>query len=447
MQIAFSIQMHIPFQDKNTTPTSLISFRFWMAEDINCEDWTTTRTYSGRIRVRHLGISALQEIKRVWSAPFQTSFVRRSVRFQESPNGLELDFTVTDQEVWATPPPPATSWEGTYTVTSPYEGGPILHAACDVTLKAPRRTDKRALLRTAQLILDTKLHYADKLYRGTVFLMNAKWSESLSANMVRCEATVRLTGSTMSALNIVDKNLGFPLEMGGYKPYNPPIGAETTTLSGIFLAALNDPCHVAMAGQVTTKSTAPIQYGKATTVFQSPAGSLPPGQTSLIDSSNLVSSYNLYRMASDLHVDRGKVMLPTSAVSGSLNITAVPVSVHRGIAYRIVRIEAERTNEWPEIPKPVSFSDGSIIHTLLDYKECPSAPVVSACGWKRHYHVLAVYTYGLSRIPDYSSGEIKAGLVPYSTAGSRDIVFFIPGSSFKSPVDRFLCSAGSEIKD
>ncbi len=104
MRIEFTCTMHLPYCDQTgQSPGGIISFRFWIAEDIDCTTWTTRRIYSGRVRVAHMGINVLTAFRNnIRFPPLQRSFVRKAISLHQSPNGLEMDFTVVDQEMWST---------------------------------------------------------------------------------------------------------------------------------------------------------------------------------------------------------------------------------------------------------------------------------------------------------------------------------------------------------
>lgn len=459
IRIKFSVTAHIPYVDtpgaKN--PYGISSFRFWIAENINCDDWTTTRVYHGRIRVFHLGYNVLEAFKQnLWCPALQIGFVRRAIVMTQSPNGLELEFTVEDKEVWAVPPAPATSWSGTHVMNASECLG-TLQSTLDVTLHAPKYVAKGELMALAWKIVTKKLHYIAVVSEGQDYIKRAQWTDYLGDNKVSASATVQ----HVSPYNPIDdfcRPLN-ELKDGGFTGYDPgvaPLGYQTGSLPYWFMAWLNDPFHV--NGWPAPGVNVKVEMKQERKGDKDPPP--PPGKGLVIPSDGLSPShttagmYNAYRMSSDYDVDRGTIMLPFSksslasggspggapsggpgggAAPATSGDSAVALSMHNGFATRTVVIDAERIGTWPTLPKPVAFTDGfGITHSVLSDHPHVSAPQLSADFTKTLYHVQYVLRYGLSRIPDYSKGEFSAGILPYRTAAGA-VYLAIPGGAFDDP--------------
>lgn len=449
-RIEFQIKLHLPYADRpGQTRGGIISFRFWIGEDINCDDWTTERIYHGQLRARHLGYNVYQEfLNNVRCPVLQSGFVCRRISLDQSQNGLELNFTIRDQEVWAVPPYPASSWRGYHSVTSPSPGGATLESELNVTLKGTKDVPKRALLKLAHDIIHKRLHLLDVVNRGATFLQYMNSREALGDNEV--EVVARMLYKTDKVHTVWDPDFEtfcLPLDTGayalpGYSKERLTIKKATATLSGLFLAWLNDPLHVATWPSQTFQSPR-LDRGERNTNLPKPDQTLvtfPSVDTQYDDIEQQKGAYNLYRMSSDVEIDRGVLQLPFSVASTGTNATdatCVIIPMHNGVARRIVTIDAERINTWPTLPKPEEFTGaGDIIHYPLHDKHYPSAPQLSADGVKSLKREVYRLVFGLSRVPDCTKGEIPAGRLPYrigqNTQGEPS-VYFVPATAYVSP--------------
>jgi len=447
MKLRFGITMCLPYcASPGKSPGGIISFRFWIAEDIDCTDWTTERVYHGRLRVAHMGRNVHQEVRRNFRFPIlQRGFMRRKITLNQSPDGLELEFTIADKEMWAVAPSPATEWSGHHSITSPEPGGSVLHSEIYVRLKAPINVPKRRLIQLAQKIMTAKLHYEDLKNFDQNWLQFASYKESLHTNEVEAHAVVKLVGkdADIKLWNVADLNntFGLTLDEGsvriaGYDHTKSFIGAQTATIKGLFLSALNDQCHISFfPNDNRQQSTKPHIIGNDKTEIVDQGTSLQKKKTKYSED-HRVGAYNVYQIASDVQSDLGKIQMPVGLRKKSTDPTSVIISLHGGITTRTIRIEAERLGKWPTVPAPVDFvaTASKIQHTLLTDKIYPSAPQLSADGEKTLYHLVYELKFGLSRRPDYSKSEIPAALLPYridATGKDGESVFVVPASAFK----------------
>ncbi|MBE41887.1 MAG: hypothetical protein CL480_11380 [Acidobacteria bacterium] len=446
MRIQFGITMCLPYcSEPGQQPGGVISFRFWIAEDIDCADWTTTRVYHGRIRVADLSKNVLLELRRNYRFPaLQRAFKRRKITLNQSTDGLELEFSITDQEQWAVAPAPATEWSGYHSITSPEPGGAVLTSSIHVRLKAPNNVPKRALMQLAQKIMIAKLHYEDLRRLKQSWLQYASYKEIFEKNEVEANATVKLIGddADIKLWNVADLNntFGLPLDDGavrlaGYDHTKAVIGSQTATLKGLFLAFLNDPCHVfGFPGDSPSSQGKETQRSNASVEVVDQGEELQASDSGYSDE-HMASAYNVYKMSSDITTDLGVIQMPLGLRKVPTDPSVAFISLHQGVTERVIRIDAERLEAWPTLPEPKDFVDttSKINHSLLSEKIYPSAPLLSADGRKTLYHVRYELRFGLSRRPDYSKGEIPAALLPYrkSKDGESDI-FVIPATAFKS---------------
>lgn len=444
MRIQFVCTFCTPYCDvPGQTRGGVLSFRFWIAEDIDCTDWTTERVYHGRIRVAHLGHNVLLELRNNYKFPtLQRHFLRRRISLNQSPNGLELEFTITDKEVWAVPPSPATDWHGYHSISSPKPGGQVMFSELYLRLKGPRDVPKRHLISLIQRIMVAKLHIDDLKKNDQTWLQSVSYKDLFHENTVEAHAVVKMVGrdDETKLWNVADLNntFGLKLDQGairltGYDNSKAFHANPTATLKGLFLAFLNDPCHVlGFPADNPKKSQKGYDQGGEVSVVDQ-GEDLEQSNSKYSDEHAQGGAYNIYRMVSEVDSDHGTIQMPLGKKSGSQSSTSSTISLYQGYSQRRIRIEAERLGNWPTLPEPKDFtaSKGNITHNLLQDKIHPSAPQLSADGRKTLYHVGYEILFGLSKVPDYSKGEVPAALAPFRVPGQSS-VFAVPAAVFKA---------------
>jgi hypothetical protein len=429
----------------------LLHMRFWIVDDIDCTTWMLTRTYQGRLRFYGNspvaeGMAAHQNLlARAFAIPpLQWGFQRRRISINEDPSGLEAEFQVVDQEVWAVAPAPAIDWEGHFEVTIPY-GGVTCESECRVTLRGGKMTPKWHLLRLAMQILDAKLRLSAVPINYIPMVMS--FTEPLHLNEVTGYARVKHLGETSTSapltLSVFAANATtwfkpFPatgpgslnltgLAPGTHAPYqfehgfqgSSPDGATTiawapNSLVGLLLPALQVPCcpiwltnniqgyapNPGYGGQVY-----PPEEGTQIAVAQSPNTGSP---------GNPVGSpthrqwwYWNTRLTSRYQTWNGLGAFPRAQAStDSTKATVSVIRMHAPCQFRQVRLEFTRANHWPELPKPKeSFMHGGIRHTLLDWKLAPNASSQGADSKSDIRSVAMLMNYVLDRPVDWENNE------------------------------------------
>lgn len=87
-------------------------------------------------------------------------FVRDSSEFRQSPDGLSIDYTIVDREVFRLPPTGSYKAEGLYRESGKGFNSALRYAECQVRLYGTRLSDQAVLLLTAIRIVSTKLNQA-----------------------------------------------------------------------------------------------------------------------------------------------------------------------------------------------------------------------------------------------------------------------------------------------
>lgn len=440
MKVTFTVEMYVPNCDSSKrTPDGVVNLRYWIGDDIDCTDWRTTRTFRGRLRVSGKNVK-LSHLRSMCIPPLENGFRRKNIALHESEDGLLLDFTVTDEEMWAVAPKPATHWDGNLSLSSPMAGGAVGEAELRVLLHGDRNTDKRDLMKLAAQIVDKKLHAIDQLVDGSAFLLYTALNESLSLNRVEMIARIKLIGGkqgdgfTLYNLPAL-QNLGKFVPIEGYTPNKSYAPGPTAGLQGWFTSLLQTPClpqsFPAIANTDTIIMTTPTTPEKNP---YKPESGVPPYKNSY-SNEHLTAAYSNYALSSEMHEQSGSISLPVaytnSAVQPASTVSAIQVA--RARAHREIRIEAERLHKWPEIPKPVSFKDeNQITHTIRKHMIAPGGTSLSADGKKDLYSTHCRLVYDLSRPPTFSEG-VRAGTLPYRVKGYT--TDRLPGEFFIAPTD------------
>jgi len=450
MKVQFRITMHLPYTDADgQVPGGAISFRFWISEDISGQNWLTERTYHGVFRVRHMGHNVLTEIRNNFAMPVLVDgFIRKRIGLHQRPNGLELEFTITDQEVWAVPPSPSTHWSGHQTLFTPQQGGFLLASQVSVTLESDNKTPKHDLLKLGQKIIDTKLHRLDNVHQQGTILRHFNCRDTFQANKIEMTAEIQLVGKERHLWNLERGNFGLPMnysnlgsdsQLPEYLKDRMRIVFPTACIKGLFLAALQDPAHV--QGFPKTNETATqlfYERGACPEIVNQPS-STDDWQAN-VSQEQLASAYTVWAMNVITSNLFGVIQLPFGKSSQTQGTgsgdTAVLLSMHKPTANMRVRVEAERLMKWPTLPSAEEYQKLGTTFAPMAGRVIPSAPILSADGAKTLYHCCCDYNFAQAAI----AAAIPAGLAPYrlknspGAFGQQANVFVVPSEAFSNKI-------------
>lgn len=427
--------------------SGLVNFRFWIAEDIDCKSWLTTRTYSGRLRVAHKHFSPHLLARSIIAPPLQRGFKRDSIAMHESENGLELDFTIQDREIVAAPPwdpqakVGASDWRGQFQIST--TNGAVCESNLSFQLTGPKGTSKADLATIAMRVIEAKTHLAQGFADKQVFPKHFAISEELHANTIECSLRLLHTSKEQTLLGIFDlggeNEFGKPLQLqGGYDPDVAFHPGTSATLTGLFTSLLQTPCNTARMPQVRDQDPEPYEP-KSTggTQTQASQGSLPDYKGETLSPSHYQSAYLDYQIDSDLEADTGRAVFPTGAAITTQSVAVV--NMHNPIAVRDIRIEARRVWTPPELPTPnVAFTDtNGILHRSIGVpKISAGAPELGADSRSLLYSSYMSLKYAMSR-PPLIGEAVSVGAVPYRASGYQDASRRLPANIFVDPKKLF----------
>ena len=435
----------------------VLNFRYWIADDIDCRDWTTIRMYRGTLRLkRKTNVSPHVLARNFAMPPINSRFRRERIHFDESPNGLEIGFTIIDREVYAQAPWPATSWSGTYSVSVP-QGDVTAVSELTFRLSADVRVPKRNLFRLAQLIIDTKLHLKESVTGDAFNVLTQTWQESLENNEINVHIAVRHTGEKLFAKNLFEGaafELGNPLDeckppllTGGPDPYTAydktrVIAPGPSALATTFLCALQTPCctEVLKCGspEEDAKYTCSITYGQSicktpecakeayndtsledTATSKREPGTLPKWDA-LYSESHRKKGYQWYRLTNHYHNDTGWRAFPIGKqCSGSVYSTQQTVAfaqLHCAVGIREVRIHACRLDTWPDIPQLEHWIDHNGVKYVLKDATIDPCPVSLTADGRHLLHECYATLYYYMSSP--LSVEFPVGTLPYISSSA-----------------------------
>jgi hypothetical protein len=474
----FTFEFTTPLCENPALIKDFLHLRYWIADDIDCTAWLTTRTYQGTFRVKGMQVDSHALARQITLPPLQPGFRRTRINWSESPDHLTLNFTIVDIEQYNQAPSPATHWEGSYSVSMP-QGNITAESTLQFRLWSHADIDKRDLFILAQRIIDIKLNYQEMINdHGSFVVMAQVWEEKLEANEVSCYVKIKHLGKvkpdgtrdrfSMNVQPFGDKFLlGAPLHTGASdfrqnparrmydrkQAYLPDNGLPPAGMAGIFICALQTPCCPQTLDQTKTKSDVEPPYPDLPTLATKEE---PPrieevdydtGIANRYSDSHMEFGYLFYRMTNHYHKDTGWRGFPTgkqcNVSSGSLAFSRV----HCPVAVREIRVEACRMNKCPEMP---DFRDSwiddetGIRYVLKDVVFEPMPPQLSADARHEIREMYARYFYYMSRPPN-ANEDWLAGRLPYVAAGTKPLAdepdgkpgTLVPTEAFKDPATIF----------
>lgn len=440
--LEFTVSFMVPYSDRGGRISSVINFRFWTTEEIDGNDWTSTRTYNGRIRLRHRGYNAIQELRNNFQLPpLSKGFERKAVRIMESSDGLEADFTVVDKEVYAVAPSPGVTWDAHH-IVSTSTGGAVFEGEIRILLRGDKATPKTQLISLAIAIGNAKLHNVDMYTSNLTIPLYVAVDDHMNANEItfvaRVEGGVR-SDADLTTWGLFAGTLGMPLSLPGYDKEFQKQCVDTASLSGLLIAAFTDqdPYHVAnMPGCSYPNSIRRLRYERCDITLAVIPSLLTRGGGHDYNYAEMQrGAYVHYEMESAYYGHSGRQMFPYARSAAGTDDTSRAIRIKPECLYRDITLSASRINKPPRVPAAKDFTE-TVPHKLIDYTILPKSPALSPDSRKRLHSVEAWYRYGLTRPFDFSVSGLPIGHPPlYSSASVASALmdadsFDDPGTAF-----------------
>ena len=197
-------------------------------------DFFVTRTITGHLRLSYGAFAVLQATSPFQYEPYvvpalEDGFQRESISFSVATDGLSADYTISDRQVYTSPPWPATGWSGSHTEST--SNGVTYTSEVNVHLSGPPSAPMELLvaraIETAQLRLN--IQAGDKKWGETFMLQGASLTTSIGReNSVDGRFRVQWVNSPTkgSALGnlalprLTKSNLKYTQYKGQQDPYN-----------------------------------------------------------------------------------------------------------------------------------------------------------------------------------------------------------------------------------
>jgi hypothetical protein len=430
--------------------TGVLSNRWSSVDDID-ENWYTVRTHQGRLRMASANYSP-HDFRNLVVPGIPKGMKRARMTFVASPDGLALDYTITDREVAFSAPAPATSWSVRHTETT---GDMILgSASIEIELTGDRWVDKKQLIVLGLQIIDAKLINGvagDVQPAGKdqkVYLLdNLSVTDSIGdVSSVVLLASVQRQRGKVENFRVAFGLLGKPLTASDVKVWDydwtcsrfsgevPPLSGPID-LVGIFRCYLQNPCndeHLIGPEKASTPE-GPRDDGNSPEV-EAVISNDPLPETEDDESSpeHREAVYTAYQIESLYHTDYLKAAMPIAretqpyqpGVGGGPQDPDEPtckiITLGPGVMKRTLRISGERVGAWPQMPEPVDYTDANGVKAhLMEHKCLPGTTRISAIGQKI-YRASAEYEFAMTRVlrPDE---QWRVGTNPWDIGGLQRI--------------------------
>lgn len=425
---------------------SVLSNR-WSSQDEIDKNQTTTRTFTGRLRVANSRLNA-HDFRYLVLPPLASGMRRDKMRFLVTEDGLNLEYTITDKEVHYAPPEPATSWS--YSHTEHSGTGMHWYGEVSIRLEGDRNVNKKKLIQIAAQIILQRSNLGIQRANPANILELMSITDEYGDNVSAVSAYARFREATAPGIRgmINTESLGRPINAndlagivasydrnisrghvrrGGLKVSGP------VDLIGAVTAHLRDPCSPGsqsiVDGVKVQPSRSPRTGDGGGVVEGEIVDELPDEEPDYLSESHKDAMYEHWSFQSTYHDDQGNVQLPFTNSPSSSDATSVVVALHFPVGQRTVRATGTRTGQSPVFPKAQNYHDSvtGIDAILLHAKLLASTSERTPDG-QEMFRSDIEYKYALSR-PPRSNERLPIGINPWDKLGlQRTTTTLLSGS-------------------
>ncbi len=381
----------------------------WSVEDSLDANLQTTRTYTGQLVVASANLQAHQ-LRWIVAPPLAPAFRRDRMHFAVSADGLRLNWTITDQEISASAPYPATKWSVRHTVRS--NQALMGTSSIDIALEGKSNVNKADLIEIALYVICNKLlgrnpQQLNALAPEDYIVESVEFTDHIGdVAMITASAQVRKTCDVLKGVSGNFLNLGMPIKFqhlpapndgtegglgglplldaggdvigyqgdtGGGHKYHPsvswggyagqvPAVEGPARIVGLFACYLQTPCNN-VHGLVNTSTVIPSQNVGSLSESSQLSQNIPytatygdstnPTQNSTYSTSHQAKAYlfwqvdNIYRRRS-MRIQMPIATAPTTAYDATSSF----VKLAGDQIFRVLRVHAERVGADPEFFDP-----------------------------------------------------------------------------------------------
>lgn len=430
----------------------VLSNRWSCVDDID-QDYYTTRTYQGRLRMATASFSP-HSFRDLVVPPLPHGMKRAHMHFAATPDGMNLDYAIVDREVAFSAPWPATSWAVRHT-ENVGDGNLLGTGEISVYLAGDRNVDKSALIKLALSIYEAKLLSGGSSRTTSLSITDEigdRSAVSLIANVQHLKDVVPVPVQGGQAQIANADNLGKPINAADIPNYNAIVSGHGSSgfpgaaaplsgpisLIGIFRSYLQTPCND-VHGIAPSSLYGPIATDGSSGGSQTSPGDsetravISEGLSPIVDpvtsSAHRESVYTYWQMESTYKTHHLSAALPVASMSpgspgGSPGgggqsdpnaATTQRVRLGQPQMKRILRVKGERVGELPQVPFPTDYTDNGVQAWLMEHSVRIGGVTQSASG-QPIYRVDAEYEWVLSRAlrPDE---QWRIGANPWDVRG------------------------------
>lgn len=450
--------------DCSSNPNTILSLKWKESATIN-DAWLTVKKRTGRLVISSRKNLVADSFRGIVTPGIDPGFVRTESTYTLAENGVELEFSFTDEQRTTMPPWPAIKASGKMSETTAYPGGMRL-AQIDIRLEGPPGVDKKDLLKKAIEIAMTRVLGTAFVGREGAMIMWGGISEDLFANAI--ELTVRWNvKNTAMAVQLVSGEVAIPPAQPGNVNSSPTLAMSvpwlgapipgtdpkdrglatplrgTVDFLGLVAAAFRDPCLLNTL-QADSRPNAGVNQLVGTNqrayVRTVPKLSPEAATSAYVDATDGV--YDGYKVVCHYHHDEG---------------VTVCRSMRKGTPGQKIRLSAEgmrlvvewtarRTGGLPVIPDP-QITDGNAVY--ISGTISPESMELAGDGTSAVYTISGIYNYEfldpcsaniVSPVPPFMARSVvdEARLSAAKTSGQ---IVWLNNNLASNPVNPF-CGTG-----
>jgi|GEM_PF-2081060 len=408
-------------------PGRLVLGNRWSCGDEIDQHGKVSRRWEGTLRVAYAAspVQIVHALRSLALPPLVDGFRRKQMRFLGSANGLELNYSIDDEQiVGQMPPAPATFMRGTHTESVAYSGH-MATGEVSAYFEGLPGTSKSELIEFAAQLANQKLGITvkSKSLVQSISIVDYFGPDTNAIEyrmrVLHC-ANDEVNGRTIGAARL--KNIGKPVvfnkegyvnisEMAGtalaYSMFcylqSPCTPDHTLNVPGLFFGGPDNndtgsKNRSAKDRPDTDRGTPKAEYREIK------EGESLNGNTANLEHTkeHKENPWTHVEMDTDTEVHHGRIALPVAqapTTSSDTTDSIVIVTLHSSVHTRTVRISAERLGKWPTLPDSKNFVLGGVKYNVLKTKIIAKDQRRSVDGKNYLYTIRAEYTYAANRAP------------------------------------------------
>lgn len=419
--------------------TRVLSNR-WSLDESKDENWITSRTLQGTLRVSHSAFWP-HAMRALCVPPLLVGYQRARQSFVGDPTDLVLKYRVEDRQAHAAPPPPAVSWSGHHSESASGPNGMIKMGEISVRLTGPPGVDKSQLIGAAGKLIVKRMRglvperdVDGNITRFDTILKNASVVDVLDKPVIEMRVQAQYTDASYKALALRIQEMGKPLDdlgteddpgndpywIDGYDPkvWPVPLPYDSPKPAGVFACYLQRPCSVwhdmpggsspcsdgMFSGEDEASRPAYEEAYPPDSVVYDEHETLPeddsPEPKEVSGYVDLYSHpYSHVELQQRYRIDNGWTQMPMADTAAASS--AALVKLHRPVAQRVLTMTATRNGRPPVIPaldEDITDHNGHR-EVLKSFEFAGKAPTLEANGLGRKFEVWLEYVYLMENAP------------------------------------------------